>query len=289
MIQVPERLMYSFLATMSISLAILFKKQLLLTGKPPVELMIQFIAISAILLTVNLFLFQKQSAKKIKKINQSEKKYFLMAGIFLLVSYFLTTFGLQFTTSINYSFITRSTLIFTTILAFFLLKERMHREKLLLVFCFFAGIYLVTTGGRRMTPQIGDLIILTGAFFFSYFSIIQKILNKNLPPEIISWGVTCISAILAIVYGLFIHINLIPLEDSVFVFLVGLTEAIVILFMNKALRVTDVTYYIMMNMFVPVINAFLGFFFLHEMLNLIQLSGGMILMISGILVQRLRS
>jgi drug/metabolite transporter (DMT)-like permease len=48
------------------------------------------------------------------------------------------------------------------------------------------------------------------------------------------------------------------------------------------------TYYVMMTMFVPVINLILGILLLHETINFIQLIGGIVLIISGIMVQRLK-
>jgi len=48
------------------------------------------------------------------------------------------------------------------------------------------------------------------------------------------------------------------------------------------------TYYVMMIMFTPLINLILGILFLNEMINFIQLIGGIIIIISGIMVQRLR-
>ena len=289
MFQITKRLFFSLSATLSLSCSIFFKKQALLTGIPPIELLVKFIFISAIVLTVSFFLFQNRYVKETRKINLSEIKYALLAGLFLLTAYILTTLGLQLSTSINYSLITRSTLIFTIILAYFLLKEKMTTKKLLLVFCFFMGIYFITTGGTVITPRIGDLTILIGAFFFSYFYVIQKILNKNLPPEMISWIVSSISAILAIFAGFLIKINFFSTNSLIFILLIGLFEALFILFMNKALRVTNITYFIMMNMLIPVINGFLGYCFLNESLNLIQLLGGFILIMSSILVQQLRT
>jgi len=58
--------------------------------------------------------------------------------------------------------------------------------------------------------------------------------------------------------------------------------------MNKTIRITSMTYYVMMTMFVPVINLILGILFLYETINFIQLVGGIVLIISGIMVQRLR-
>jgi drug/metabolite transporter (DMT)-like permease len=109
-----------------------------------------------------------------------------------------------------------------------------------------------------------------------------------LAPEIISWGVTTIGAILAILLGIILNVNLLPGDGFIFVFLTGLTEAFIILFMNKTIQVTNVTYYAMMTMLIPIINGILGFIFLNELLTAIQILGGCILIICGILVQKLK-
>jgi len=288
-VSIPKRLIYSLSAALSLSLAIFFKKKALLVEIPPFELLLQFMVISAIILTFNLFLIQKTNIKKIKKISRYQWQFIAIAGAFLLTAYLLTTFGLEFTTSINYSFLSRSNLIFITILAFFFLKEKMYWQKTLLIFGFFVGIYFITTKGQIIIPRIGDLLILLGAFFFASFSVIQKKISSNLPPEIISWGVTTVGAILAILIGIIINVNLLPGKGFIFVFLTGLTEALIILFMNKTIRVANVTYFAMMTMLIPIINGILGFIFLNELLTSIQIFGGSILIICGILVQKLKS
>ncbi len=289
MIKIPKRLIYSLSAVFSLSLAIFFKKKALLVEIPPFELLLKFMVISAIVLTFNLFLIQRIDIKKIKSITRYQQQFIILAGTFLLAAYLFTTFGLEFTTSINYSFLSRSTLVFTTILAFFFLKEKMYSQKLLLIFGFFVGIYFITTKGKIIIPQIGDLLILIGAFFFASFSVIQKKISVHLPPEIISWGVTTIGAILAILIGIILNVNLLPGNGLIFVFLSGLTEALIILFMNKTIQVANVTYYAMMTMLIPIINGILGFIFLNELLTTIQILGGSILIICGILVQKLKS
>lgn len=285
---IPKRLIYSLAAVFSLALAIFFKKKALLVTIPPFELLLQFMVISAMVLTFNLFLIQKIDIIKIKKLTNSQRQLIMLAGTFLLAAYLFTTFGLEFTTSINYSFLSRSTLIFTTILAFFFLKEKMYPQKLLLIFGFFVGIYFITTKGKIIIPQIGDLLILIGSFFFASFSVTQKKISFHLAPEIISWGVTTIGAILAILLGIILNVNLLPGDGFIFVFLTGLTEAFIILFMNKTIQVTNVTYYAMMTMLIPIINGILGFIFLNELLTAIQILGGCILIICGILVQKLK-
>ena len=251
-------------------------------------LLIQFILISAIILNINLFLFQRKYIRKIKNIQRWEWKSIFFAGFFLISAYFASTYGLRFTTSINYSFIIKSNLIFIPILAFFFFQEKITKGKIFLAFTFFTGIYLVTTRGQFILPHFGDLLIITAAFLFSSFTIMNKKLAKMLEPEIISWGVTSCAAILALILSFILKINVFSSIGILFVFLSGLAEALIILFINKTIRITSMTYYVMMTMFVPVINLILGILFLNETINFIQLIGGIILLISGIMVQRLR-
>jgi drug/metabolite transporter (DMT)-like permease len=285
---IPKRLVYSSTVAILLSLSIFFKKIALTKGVPPMTLLIQFLLIAAIILNINLLFFQRKYIKKIKNIKQWEWKNAFFAGFLLISAYLASTYGLRFTTSINYSFIIKSNLIFVPILAFFFFQEKITKEKIFLAFTFFCGIYLVTTEGKFILPYFGDLLIVVAAFFFSFFSIINKKLVKMLEPEIISWGVTSCAAIFALVLIFFLKINVFSSIGILFVFLSGLTEALIILFMNKTIRITSMTYYVMMTMFVPVINLILGISFLNETINFIQLIGGIVLIISGIMVQRLR-
>jgi drug/metabolite transporter (DMT)-like permease len=285
---IPKRLVYSSTAAILLSLSIFFKKIALIKGVPPMTLLIQFLLIAAIILNINLLFFQRKYIKKIKNIKRWEWKDAFFAGFLLISAYLTSTYGLRFTTSINYSFIIKSNLIFIPILAFFFFQEKITKEKIILAFTFFSGIYLVTTRGQFILPHFGDLLIVVAAFFFSFFSIINKKLSKMLEPEIISWAVTSCAAIFALMLIFILKINIFSLTGILFVFLSGLTEALIILFMNKTIRITSMTYYVMMTMFVPVINLILGISFLNETINLIQLIGGIVLIVSGIMVQRLR-
>jgi len=285
---ISKRLVYSSTVTILLSFSIFFKKIALTKNVLPMTLLIQFILISSIILNLNLLFFQRKYIKKIKNIKQREWKNTFFAGVFLIFGYLASTYGLRFTTSINYSFIIKSNLIFIPLLAFFFFQEKITKEKIFLAFIFLIGIYLVTTSGQFILPHFGDLLIIVAAFFFSSFSIINKKLAKMLEPEIISWGVTSCTAIFALILSFILKINVFSSIGILFVFLSGLVEALIILFINKTIRITSMTYYVMMTMFVPVINLILGILFLNEMINFIQLIGGIILIISGIMVQRLR-
>jgi len=62
----------------------------------------------------------------------------------------------------------------------------------------------------------------------------------------------------------------------------------VVVFMNKGLKITSVTYYYMVTMLAPIMNGILGVLFLNEIINAVQIFGGIILLISVILAQKLK-
>jgi len=285
---IPKRLVYSSTVTILISLSIFFRKIALIKDVSPITLLIQFVLIASIILNINLLLFQRKYIKKIRNIKYREWKNTFFAGAFLFFAYFISNYSLRFTTSINYSFLNKSNIIFIPLLAFLFIQEKITREKIFLGFIFFIGVYLITTSGQFIIPRFGDLLVIVATFFFSCFSVINKNLVKILEPEIASWGVISCAAILALIFSFILKINIFSSAGILFVFLSGLIEGLIILFINKTIRITSMTYYVMMIMFTPLINLILGILFLNEIINFIQLIGGIILIISGIMVQRVR-
>jgi len=139
-------------------------------------------------------------------------------------------------------------------------RKKLPEKKMFLAFTFFSGIYLVTTRGQFILPHFGDLLIIVAASFFHLLYHYKK-LTKMLEPEIISWGVTSCAAIFALMLIFILKVNVFSSIGILFVFLSGLAEALIILFMNKTIQITSMTYYVMMTMFVPVINLILGIYF----------------------------
>ena len=91
-------------------------------------------------------------------------------------------------------------------------------------------------------------------------------------------------------YGRIIEHDIViqPANGFIVVFIASIFEALVILFVNKALRVTSATYYYMMIMLTPpIINAFLGIIFLQETIKSVQILRGIILLVSMFLAQKL--
>ena len=290
MVQTQSRLLNSLISIFFLSLSIFFRKKSLLFFSDRINLILWFMVIVNLTLFINLIVFQRDCFKRIRGICVPESQLIFLAGSLLLTFYTLATYGLDLVTSINYSFVSRSTLIFSILLAYFFLGEKIDRAKAFLILLFCIGIYIFSTEGKRIVIQYGDLLILIATFSFSSFAIVQKKLCKNLPPNVISWTVTFVGSIVIILISLVLKIELLPKQPDaiIYIFFAGAAEAFALLFMNKTTYIANVTYYSMMSMLTPILNVFLGVVFLNEPLSAIQIVGGAILIISGILVQRLK-
>lgn len=284
----PRRLVFSFTIAILISLSIFFRKLAIIKGVPPLTLLIQFMIISSLVLSFYIFMFYKKYFKKIGNIKYRERRNIFLAGSLLFFGFLLSNSSLRLTSSINYSFLNKSNVIFIPLLAFLFLKERITKEKIMLIIIFIIGIYLVTTSAQFIIPQLGDALVILATLLFSIYNIMCKNLGRLVKPEILSWLITSSAAILSLIFSFIFKINIFSSQGIVLVFLSGLTEALIILLLNITIQLTNMTYYVLMIMFSPVINLILGILCLNESINLIQITGGIILMVSGIMVQRLR-
>ena len=75
----------------------------------------------------------------------------------------------------------QSSVFFIPILSFFILKERLNIYKIALIITLVIGVYLVTTSGKLIVLQWGDLFIITAALSFSIGVVLSKITLSEIP------------------------------------------------------------------------------------------------------------
>jgi len=283
-----KRLIFSFITAISISLSIFFRKLAITKGVQPLTLLIQFIIIESLILSLNLFVFNRKYLKEIKNIKYYKTKNIFLTGSLFFFGFFLSNLSLKLTSSINYSFLNKSNVIFIPLLASLFLKEKINKEKISLIVIFITGVYLITTNAQLIVPQSGDALVIFATFLFSIYNIALKNLGKLFKAEILSWMIALSAAILSLIFSIIWKINIFSLQQIELIFLSGLSEALVIIFINKTIQLTNMTYYVLMIMFSPVINLILGLIYLNESISFIQIIGGIVLIISGIKVQGLK-
>lgn len=101
------------------------------------------------------------SWKKLKNVNKTTLKYSILVGIALVFVYIGATFGVKYTTLSNSGFLCALTVIFTPIIGFIFLRQRLSKKMLTSVIMCFIGIALLTLKDDfsiNMANLKGDLL-----------------------------------------------------------------------------------------------------------------------------------
>ncbi|MBD3155908.1 MAG: EamA family transporter [Candidatus Aenigmarchaeota archaeon] len=281
--KIDKRLIYVSLFSIFWTLEVFFTKLALNKGADSLTLSLQNMVFGGIILLSYILIFKRNRIKDLRK--KYSLRIFLM-GVLLTTGYLLSIYGLNLSTSVNYGFLIKATVVFTPLLGFLFLKENFNKKKLFLLLTFLLGAYLMTIGINKIVPRIGDILIIGAAFFFSLTLIIQKPLTNNIDPNIVSISRIIVSSFLLILMFLFFSSSKFKIQTPIYGILIAFSFAINEVFLSKSLSVSTVSYFSMISMSVPVIVSVLGLIFLGETVSIFQVIGGIIIIVSGILVQK---
>ena len=84
------------------------------------------------------------SYKKVRNVNRTTLKYSLLVGAALVIVYIGATFGVKYTTLSNSGFLCALTVVFTPLIAWVFLRQKLDRKMTLSVVICFIGIALLT-------------------------------------------------------------------------------------------------------------------------------------------------
>ena len=79
----------------------------------------------------------------------------------------IETFAIKYSQSINYSFLIRTTVIFTVLLEFIFFKNPITKRKIIMSVVILLGTYFFVAQGKSIELSLGDTLTLTEAFFIS--------------------------------------------------------------------------------------------------------------------------
>lgn len=110
------------------------------------------------------------SFNKLKTVNRTTLKYSVLVGVALVVVYMGATFGVKYTSLSNSGFLCALTVIFTPIIGFVFLKQKLSGKMLIAVAICFIGIALLTLKENfslNMHSIKGDLLCVMCAAAYS--------------------------------------------------------------------------------------------------------------------------
>jgi drug/metabolite transporter (DMT)-like permease len=276
-----KKIIYGSIFSLAWALDIFFTKIILKSGINALDLALQVLIISSIIITLI-------SYKKLKTVVKSKGKTFfslLSIGLIVGVGYVTGNLALRLTSSINYSFLVKSSIFFTVFLALIFLKEKLSKMKLLIMGTLVLGVFLLTTSGKLIIPKVGDLLTLLTSFLFSVALVIQKPITKKIEPQLIGWARITYAIIPVLIGSLILRIKVFETFHPL-VIPIGIISSVIAIYINKTVKESSASFTVLYSMIVPLLVSILGILFLKETINLIQAVGGLLIILSGYLIYK---
>lgn len=145
--------------------------------------------------------FIKQNAL----VNKNTLKVILIS-LFSTANIILFTFGIRLTTATSNQMIYAFVPIMTAIISYFLIKERFSLRKINGIILGFLGTLLIVLLPAIGQPSAmkgnlaGNLLILTGAIFFSFYPVFPKKLQSQYSPLYLTLGFSFTTALVSLLF-----------------------------------------------------------------------------------------
>lgn len=205
-----------------------------------------------------------------------EGLWMVAAGLVLFSAAALQQLGLLQTTAGHAGFITSLYVVFVPLFLFIFWHEKPHWLNILAIFLAALGAFLLSTGGKSLVPQSGDVIELMGAFLWTLHVILLGKVASRYEPLAFSVGQFVVCGMLNLAMGFLVEKpTSAELEALIFpilytaLFSVGLGYTLQV----WAQRYTPPSDAALILSLESVFAALSGWAILDEMLSLLQIAG----------------
>ncbi len=221
----------------------------------------------------------------------AKKNYLILLGIGIISTIgvsIVEVFALKYSPAVNYSFLIRSTILFTIIFAYLFLGEKFTLKKIIIAVLILTGIYFLTTKGKLIAFSPGDIFTLTEAMLLAFGNtVLGKMATNQMSAKLSSSASFLIGVLPIAIITFFNNAIAIPKSLMLIIFLAILS----ILGMSvrfQAYKNATASYVAMIYSFTPIFVLFISMPFLKETMMPVQLFGGALIVLGGIFVEKLK-
>ncbi len=193
-------------------------------------------------------------------------------------------YGLKYSTTTNYGFLIKTTVVFSILLAYIFLKEDLTKKKAICTVALLLGAYFISTGGKTLIPHFGDIIILLAAFLYSSANVIAKPLLKKHSPEINTAFRSFFGALIILIFSSFTVPAFYIIQDAQLVIITGILAFLTIYLLNKLIKISSISYTTTMSMMFSIFTATMGHFAFQETMNMTQIAGAILILASVLMI-----
>ncbi|MEA3254526.1 MAG: DMT family transporter [Candidatus Altiarchaeota archaeon] len=236
----------------------------------------------------SVFLIFSKKIEEVKRLDRKDLTHILILG--LVVGFFfrlILFFGQSLTTATNAGFLLRTAPLFALMFGYIFMREFITKKHMLMMLIMLSGVYLLTTGGK-LIPNLGDLLLISGGVIIGFdqaFS--RKMMRKGVAPDVLT-SLTMITG------GILLYLFVIIFSSFSFIgweiyLLSGLLIFLSVFARNLGLRHIKAGITSSILLLNPVFTAIMGIGLLHERITSLQLLGGVIILLGGYLIIRIKS
>lgn len=267
------------------AISLVLQRLILTKGENPLNLVL-WMNLFALPLWLILFNRHRQEFLKLSKKNIS-LLVFLGIAASIGTSY-LQSLALKNTTAVNFAFLYRTIVVFTIIFAWLFFKEKITIKKLWIVILILVGSYLLVTKGEGIVLSSGDIYSLAAAVSGAFISnILIKHSTSKMHPDL-SGAVTMLVAFTSLLILSILTTEITIPHDFSLVLIASVVSFFVIRLRNKAYTLSTASFATMISSFTPLFVAIISIPLLGERLEAIQLVGGILIISSGFLAEKLK-
>lgn len=278
---------YTILGSFVWAVSIVVVKIIMNSGESPLNLLFWTTLLSS---PIWLFVAWKNRGN-FKSMNRKDWVILATTGVIGTLGINLTEFlALQYSASINYSFLIRTVILFTILFAYLFLGERLTLKKIIVAVVILIGAYLLSTGGEIIHFSLGDVFTIIEAILIAFGNnVLGKMAVNKMGIEV--------SASISYLFGV-VPVLLMPFVFNSFLFpkswlavfvLIGLYVTLRFL-RYRAYSVATSSYVTMIFSFTPIFVSIMVFIlpFMDERMNFVQFLGALLITFAGIGVEKLK-
>lgn len=250
--------------------------------------------LASLLSIVFLFVLSKVLKEKIelRKLFTYKKDMLLLVISRSLIGTLLLIVGFSMVAAVRVVFLVRLEPILVFVISVFLLKEKVKVRKVgLLIVLLFGALVFTTDGSFDILAKItmGDLIIVLALLFLAYSYIPSSKLSKKVNSTTLTMGSNILPIFVFLILALFFVPSQILLDaNSLYLILVyTITFYVLGLFLwFKALKNVKPWIVASILSLEPIAGALLAFFWLGQILSVVQVVGGALMIIATYFIAR---
>lgn len=276
---------FTFLAALSWAVSIVIARFVLRAGENAYNVAFWTTALAS---PYWLFVLSKRKTE-LKKATKKNCLILLGMGLVSTIGVNITeAFALKYSPAVNYSFLIRSVILFTILFAYLFLGEKLTLKKIILAALILTGAYLLTTKGQLISFSLGDIFTLTEAALIAFGNnVLGKMATNRMSTDLSASGGFLIGVVPLSLIALMNNAIAIP-KSFFLIVLLTFIYILITVFRFRAYKNASASYVTMVFSFTPVFVSFMAIPLLGETMTPIQIIGGVLIVLAGIAVEKLK-